>query len=104
MTKTGDLDKPISTKLIEYPRTRKSIKAETESDRVQEGPRLKIAKGCALEIPGKRMIGIAKRLCDLATWRETQSLSPLTMRVMPSLISATLKLISKPRRLSANRR
>ncbi len=40
----------------------------------------------------------------LAALRESQSLSPLTMRVMPSLISATLKLMSKPRRLSANRR
>jgi hypothetical protein len=29
---------------------------------------------------------------------------PLAMRVMPSLMSATLKLISRPRRLSARRK
>jgi len=35
---------------------------------------------------------------------EDYSGSPLAMRVMPSLISATLKLISKPKRLLASRR
>jgi hypothetical protein len=34
---------------------------------------------------------------------EDYSGSPLTTRVMPSLISATLKLTSKPKRLSAGR-
>lgn len=34
----------------------------------------------------------------LATWREINSSRPLTMRVMPFLIRATLKLMSSPRR------
>src|ERR1017187_2326180 len=51
---------------------------------------------------GEEGFFLAVFLADLGDLARNHSLSPLTMRVIPSLIRTTLKLMSSPSRLSAS--